>query len=391
MRLTPRTLPVLTAALFVVFGAPALGQDAPEPPPAGGAVPAPVTTPSSPAKPPETVPPPLAGARGGVDINFAEQDLYSLLEYFARATGRNFIIGDKRDLEGKKITILSNAKVSPEAAYEAFLSALEVHGLTTIKVGDLYKIVKSQDAQQSPGEIRDSDSGRPRPTDNYITQIITLSNVSVTDIRQIVDNLVSPNAKVLAYAPTNSLILTDSGNNVRRIYDLVTKLDIAAPKSSMLIYPVVFADAAELKQLIEELYGTVEDTSSTSTRGRTAATPARPSRARRDEPAAPAGGGHSWQGVAVHHQGAVRRAHQQPDRSGERRGASGGPRPHREDRHRRRSHQPLADLRLPAGAREGRRHLEGAAGSVAGQEDGRKGGRPDEPEQPGVGGSGPRG
>jgi general secretion pathway protein D len=290
MRLTPRILPVITAALLAVLGAPAVGQDTPEPPPAGGAVPTPVTTPSSPAKPPETVPPPLAGARGGVDINFAEQDLYSLLEYFARATGRNFIIGDKRDLEGKKITILSNAKVSPEAAYEAFLSALEVHGLTTIKVGDLYKIVKSQDAQQSPGEIRDSDSGRPRPTDNYITQIITLSNVSVTDIRQIVDNLVSPNAKVLAYAPTNSLILTDSGNNVRRIYDLVTKLDIAAPRSTMLIYPVVFADAAELKQLIEELYGTVEDTSASSTRGRTAATPARPSRARRDEPAVPTEG-----------------------------------------------------------------------------------------------------
>jgi general secretion pathway protein D len=287
----PYLLP-LTLIALLASAIPAFAQDGGAPPAPGAApgsaLPTPPSEAPNPAKPPESVPPQLAGARGGVDINYVDADLMSLVQYFAQATGRNFILGDTRELQGKKVTIISNTKVSPEAAYEAFLSALEVHGLTTVKVGDVYKIIKSSEAQQSPGVI--NEGGDIRSTDNYITQIITLQNVLVTDVRTIIDNLVSPNAKVLAYAPTNSLILTDSGNNLRRIYKLVMELDVAAPKSTMEIYPIVYADAAELKDLIEELYGTAEDSSSSSStaRGRT---PARttPNRARRDEPAAAAG------------------------------------------------------------------------------------------------------
>jgi general secretion pathway protein D len=234
------------------------------------------------SEPRDTNPPKINGA-ATVDINYVDADLLGLVEYFARATGRNFILGETRELQGKKVTIISNQKVTPGAAYEAFLSALELHGFTTVKVGDTHKIIKAQEAQQSPGPI--NQGGAIRATDNYVTQVIQLENVSVTDVRQIIDNLVSPNAKVLAYAPTNSLILTDSGNNLRRIFKLVTELDIAAPRSSLKIYPIVFADAAEIMQLIEELYGTAEETTTDSRSSRsTAASRRRTSRARRDEP-----------------------------------------------------------------------------------------------------------
>ena len=41
---------------------------------------------------------------------------------------------------------------SDAAAYEAFMSALEVQGLTVVQVGNFYKIIKAQEAQQSPGK-----------------------------------------------------------------------------------------------------------------------------------------------------------------------------------------------------------------------------------------------
>jgi general secretion pathway protein D len=302
------------ALALLIAASPAMAQDAPAPTPgtptpipAGGATPAaggtgapaPSEPAKNPAKDPANVPPGLAA--GKVSINFVDEPLMTLVEYFARATGRNFILGDKRELEGKKITIISNTPISADAAYEAFLSALEVHALTTVQVGGLFKIVKATEAQQSPGPI--NQTGNIKATDNYITQIITLKNVAVTDVRTIIDNLVSPNAKVLAYAPTNSLILTDSGNNLRRIYDLVTQLDIAAPKSSMEIYPVVFASAEELRQLIEDLYGVVDESkssssssSSTSSASRAAAKSTRP---RRDEAAGAATAGAAQEGVTA--------------------------------------------------------------------------------------------
>lgn len=216
-------------------------------------VPTDVPRPGEPAS--EQQPPSIGGAER-VDINFVEADLLGLVKYFARATGKNFVLADIRELENKKITIISNKKVSPAAAYEAFMSALEVHGLSVVQVGSVHKIIPAGDAQRKPGQP--GEGGAIRATDQYITQIIQLENVSVKDVREIVDNLASENAKVLAYAPANTLILTDTGHNIRRIYDIVNQLDVAAPKSSLVIYPIAYAEADQIKALIEELYGTAE-------------------------------------------------------------------------------------------------------------------------------------
>lgn len=218
------------------------------------------TVPENPPRPgerdPDQVPPSLDGAQS-VDINFVDADLLSLVKYFARATGRNFVLAETRDLENKKITIISNRKVSPQAAYEAFMSSLEVHGLSVVEVGGVHKIIEAGQAQKKPG--KPGEGSNIRTTDQYITQIVQLENVSVKDIREIVDNLASENAKVLAYAPANTLILTDTGHNIRRIFDIVNQLDIAAPKSRLELYPIAYAKAEQIKTLIEELYGTSEN------------------------------------------------------------------------------------------------------------------------------------
>ena len=124
----PRSVP--TPPTASPAGVPAGQTPVGAPPTLKPGEPTPASAPVNPSIAPETVPPPLAPAGGGVNINYVEADLYSLLEYFARATGKNFVIADQRDLQGKKVTIISNKPVSPGAAYEAFLSALEVHGLT---------------------------------------------------------------------------------------------------------------------------------------------------------------------------------------------------------------------------------------------------------------------
>jgi len=58
----------------------------------------PVPPATNPSIVPETVPPPLPPGGGSVSINYVDADLYSLLEYFARATGKNFVIQDVRVL-----------------------------------------------------------------------------------------------------------------------------------------------------------------------------------------------------------------------------------------------------------------------------------------------------
>ncbi|MEQ1501490.1 MAG: type II secretion system secretin GspD, partial [Myxococcota bacterium] len=223
-----------------------------------------------------------------VRLNFpVDSSLMTWVKFFADLRRLNFIIPDVKELEAKKVTIISQQDVSPDAAWEAFLSALDVNGYTLSITGKTAKVVKVTDAR--PGEIG---SGAPRDSDAYVTQLITLENTRVDDMSKIIQNMGGPEAKIVSYPPTNTLIITDTAANIRKIYKVMKELDVASPKSTMEIYPLQYASASEVKQIIEKLYGTSEDDSasaaSTSASSRTSTRSSRTSsrtNPRRPEPA----------------------------------------------------------------------------------------------------------
>lgn len=211
---------------------------------------------------PVDLPPALTGAKE-VTLDFPDVSLYDLVLYFARITRRNFILGDVKDLQGKKVTILSHHPVSTNAAWEAFLSAMQVSGYTVYERDGTAKVVKTGDATRAAVPV--NKGSPPSGSDRIVTQLIQLENVSVNDVSKVVSSLVPPEANVNAYGPTNTLIITDSAHNLRRVYDILKELDVAAPKATLTIIPLKFAEAAEMKRIIEELYG-VQDSASASSR-----------------------------------------------------------------------------------------------------------------------------
>ena len=210
-----------------------------------------------------------------------DTDLYQMVTFFADLMEQNFILSDVKELQGKKVHVISHHEVSKQEAYEAFLSALQVSGYTTTTSGNVTKVIKAQGASKTPISVRGVDAGAPGASDGFVTQLIQLANVNVNDVNKVVTTMTSAEAQVVAYAPTNTLIITDTGSNLRKIYKVLQDLDIAAPKSSLIIYPIAFAEAAEVKRIIEELYGTeAEDSSSQTSRAsssRTSRSSRRPS------------------------------------------------------------------------------------------------------------------
>jgi general secretion pathway protein D len=210
-------------------------------------------------------PPVIMEGADSVMMDFVNTDLQSLVKYMAEVTGRNFIISD--DLKGN-ITIISHKPVTINEAYEAFISALSVAGYTTVGIGKSTKIVKTSEAANAPVNVYNG--GSIPSTDNYVTQIIQLENVSVTDVSTVVKSLAGKSASIVSYAPTNTLIITDAATNIRRVYKIVSQLDVASPKSKIAVIPIEYATASEVQSIIEEIYGT-EDTASTSSSSSSAA------------------------------------------------------------------------------------------------------------------------
>jgi len=210
--------------------------------------------------------PPILDPNAKVSVDFVDADINEIIKYMAEITGRNFILGDK--LSGS-ITIISHQQVTVAEAYEAFLSALEVAGYTTVTVGKATKVVKAGEASKSPLRVYHGDS--IPYTDNFVTQIINLENVAVKDISSVVKDLLSGNGRVIAYSPTNTLIITDAATNIRRVYGIINELDVASPKSTIEIITLRYAEATDVETILEEMYAVEGSTSSSDDSAQSAA------------------------------------------------------------------------------------------------------------------------
>ena len=276
---------LVLAALAVTLATPAAhAQDDTESPPRIGSDGAGPGNPGSdspaPAKTDARQKPPVIAGSTKVNIDFVDTPLTELVKYMAEITGRNFILTD--DLKGS-VTIISHKPVTVAEAYEAFLSALSQAGYTTVTSGQATQVVALGDAASTP--LRVYEGGEIPYTDNYVTQIIQMENVSVTDIQSVVQGLAGKSAKIIPYPATNTLIITDAGSNIRKIYRIITQLDVASPKSKLEIIPIVNSQASDIKTLIEQLYN-VNATSTSSASSSSSAAADRPTGRRRRAAAA---------------------------------------------------------------------------------------------------------
>ena len=172
--------------------------------------------------------PPQLPPDAKIAIDFVDAPTVDVIKHFAEVMGRTFILTD--DIKGE-ITIISHSKVSRSAAWEAFVSALAVEGYTLVTTGNMTKVVPITEAAGAPVGVYEG--GNIPYTDNFVTQIIQLESVSVSDVSSVVKELAGQGSNIIAYAPTNTLIISGPANNIRRVYRIISKLDVAAPKAKL--------------------------------------------------------------------------------------------------------------------------------------------------------------
>ncbi len=182
-------------------------------------------------------------------LNATDVEIKDLVKQISKATGTNFILDDK--LKGK-ITIISEKPMTKDMAYQAFLSALQVSGFTTVKTpGGLLKIVQTKDVISEPVDIYKDETPN---TDRFVTRILQVKNISANELASVIKSLVSKNGNLFAYPATNSLIITDAGSNIERILKIIHELDQEGPQEVIEIIPIQHADAKDITEKISQLF-----------------------------------------------------------------------------------------------------------------------------------------
>jgi len=152
--------------------------------------------------------------------NYKDADLSQIIQAVSEVTGKNFIIDPRVNA---KVTMLSATPMSPAAFYEAFLSVLQVYGYVAVPAGKVIKIVPNTDARQLPANDLPNDVSRT--SDEIVTQIISMKNVSAAQLVPILRPLIPQYGQLAAYAAGNMLIISDRASNVSRIVRIVQRMD----------------------------------------------------------------------------------------------------------------------------------------------------------------------
>ncbi len=188
-----------------------------------------------------------------ITLDFRDAELSDVVKLMSAQTGRNFIIADSLRA-GKKITIISPNPVTQNEAYQAFLSALQMNGLTVVPSGKFYKIVELNNGVKEPLPATYGETTVPK-NDSLVTHIATLEYIDVSQIKPVLEQLKTANGVIVDYAAANSLIITDTGNSVNRMLAFIKKMDNGSSEGEKIwVYPVQYASVADMEKLLTQVF-----------------------------------------------------------------------------------------------------------------------------------------
>jgi general secretion pathway protein D len=183
-----------------------------------------------------------------------DSDLADLVAWISAMTCKKFIVA--ASLRAQKVTIVSPTPVTSQEAYRAFLSALEVMGLTVTPAGRFLKVVQGNWAIQSAiPTYTDEERAQVPMDDAVVTQLARVESADANELLLVLNKMKSRSGDVTAFKPTNMLIITDNAYNVRRMLNLIKALDVGTEGEKIWVIRLKNADVEEVNKILQQIFG----------------------------------------------------------------------------------------------------------------------------------------
>ncbi len=182
-----------------------------------------------------------------ISINFNNVDIRVFIKFMSNMTGENFIIDNQ--IKGN-VTIMSPKKLSIDAAWQVFESALEIHGFAMVTSGKIIKIIPASIARSdniNTKLVADSESAR----DQIVTRIIPLKYAFANELKILLSPMIPKGSIIIAHQDTNMLIITATLSSIKKLLKVTDTIDIQSIGKKISVIPIKYADAIKLtKNLI---------------------------------------------------------------------------------------------------------------------------------------------
>ena len=194
-----------------------------------------------------------------ISMRFKDASIDHILEFFSNATGYTIVKSADLDM---RVTIISPDDMLVDEAFSVLNSTLAIKGYTSIVNGRSVKIVPLADAKLEATPIQvGSDPEEIKSEDTITTQVMPLSSADATQLVKDLKDFVPQYGVMTAYGRSNTLIITASSANIKRLAEIVKQLDISMmDRIKIEVFSLQYADAARLAEVITELYEKPRDT-----------------------------------------------------------------------------------------------------------------------------------
>ena len=192
-------------------------------------------------------------AQEEVRINFRDADIRSVIESVAEITGKSFVLDPR--VKGK-VTIIAPQPIDSRLLYEAVLSAIQVQGFQAVRDGAVTRIIPFSQAFNFAA----GDGGN-----QMRTEVLRIKHVQAATLVSVLKPMLSNGARLMAYAPSNYLVVSDIETNILQLKRFIEIMD--DPDSSAVevvnLRHISAAEAvhiaSQLKQLQKQELSLVED------------------------------------------------------------------------------------------------------------------------------------
>ncbi|MBN2327083.1 MAG: hypothetical protein JXR73_08000 [Candidatus Omnitrophica bacterium] len=207
-----------------------------------------------------------AAKPNGIVLNFRGVPLDTVLDYLSQAAG--FIIVKETDLDGQNVDVWSHQPLTKDEAVNLLNTILYEKGFAAIRNDRTLTIVNRDNAKQRDIPVKSGNNPELIPkTDEMITQIVPVRSANAVQLIENLQPLLPTYANLSANESSNAIIVTDTQKNIRRIVEIIQKLDSSISSiSTVAVFQLQYADAQEIAEVVEEIFQ-VEESSGNQRRG----------------------------------------------------------------------------------------------------------------------------
>jgi len=202
--------------------------------------------PAAPAPPEEMVP---AGY-----INFQGVDVTQVLEIYAQLVNRTLIRGQ---VPGAQIILKTQTPLTKSEAIEALQAVLALNGIAVVNIGDKFvKVLPVGDANSAGASFDDTDATNLPYLGSYVTHIVQLKYVKPSEMVPIIQPFSKLANSILAIDSNGILVLRDNAENVKRMLEMIDKVDISVPAEYISeVIPIRYAKVDDIAGALNALGG----------------------------------------------------------------------------------------------------------------------------------------